>query len=156
MSGFLSFARGSFMLDVVVIAMVAALPVLAYSIFLVKVKKQYELHKRIQITLGLIVGIAVVAFEVDMRLNGWQHLAEPSPYFDTWVIPSLVVHVICAVFTLILWVWTIWAALKRIPSPARPSSYSTTHKKLGWASTIGMFLTSITGWIFYWLAFVAS
>jgi putative membrane protein len=154
MPGFLTFARGSFMLDFVVVAMTIVIPILAYSIYLVKVHRKYEAHRRIQMGLGIVLGVAVTAFEIDIRLNGWEHLAEPSIHFATWVYPALYIHLFFAVGTLIGWIVTIVAAQKHFPSPVRPGSHSKFHLRWARASAFGMLMTAVTGWVFYYLAFV--
>jgi hypothetical protein len=47
-------------------------------------------------------------------------------------------------------------ALRKFPKPPQPGMHSSSHKFWGWLASIGMFLTAVTGWIFYYLAFVAS
>lgn len=160
LDGFLG-SRGSFMLDVVFLAMFAVLPALAVSIALVK-RRRYRAHKRLQLVLGVALLVTVVAFEVDMRWNGWEARAMASPYFDPaakWSCPagvSLLVHLFFAIPTTLLWTYVILAALRRYPSPMRPNAYSPRHKFLGWLATVEMTCTAITGWVFYWLAFVAT
>ena len=61
--GFLG-TRASFMLDVVFLAMLAIVPVLCWSVYLVRYRRNYALHKRIQLLTGLVLLVAVVAFEV--------------------------------------------------------------------------------------------
>ncbi len=143
------------MLDLVVVAMALVLPVMGYSIKLVKEKRAYELHKKIQLLLGIVLLIAVIAFEVEMRIVGWTHLAESSPYFPSPLFPFLYGHILIATTTTVLWILTIFGALKNFPKPPRPADYSARHKKLGKASAIGMTLTAVTGWIFYYMAFIA-
>src|SRR5438874_8849869 len=106
-SGFLG-TRGSFMLDVVFLAMFAVLPLLAVSIYLVKQQK-YSVHKTINLILGTVLLIAVLAFEVDMRFfTDWEELAKSSPYFDEqnkWTSIAgiaLIIHLCFAVPTLVL------------------------------------------------------
>src|ERR1044071_9950383 len=80
-TGFLG-TRGSLMLDVGFLAMFAVLPLLAASIYLVKQQK-YGLHKLINLILGGVLLVAVLAFEIDMRFfTDWEVLAKDSPYFD--------------------------------------------------------------------------
>lgn len=148
------------MLDFVFLAMFGIIPIMAFSIYLVRYRQRYELHKRLQVILGITLLSAVTAFEVDMRFfTDWKELAAPSPYFhpDQWsgVWYSLVIHLAFAIPTPFLWVFVIVQGLRRFPSPARPCEYSRSH--LFWArlAAIGMTLTAVTGWIFYWLAFVA-
>ena len=159
LDGFLG-TRGSFMVDVVVLAMVAVLPVLAVSIYLVKIRKRYSLHKRIQIILGTVLLVTVLAFEIDIQfVSMWEVRAERSPHFDMenkWTCLagiSLIVHLCFAVPTLLLWVFTIIQALRHFPKPPLPNEYSSKHKLWGRLSAIGMLLTAVTGWTFYLLAF---
>lgn len=161
-AGFLG-TRGSLMLDVVFLAMFLVVPVLLFSVYQVKYLRRYQLHKQLQIILGSVLLIAVTAFEVDMRFfTNWKALAEPSPYFDTanvWGCPvglSLIVHLSFAIPTLLLWIAVIVQALRHFPSPPLPNSHSPWHRRWGMIATVGMLLTAVTGWIFYWLAFVAT
>ncbi len=153
--GFLPF-RGSFMLDVVFLAMFAVVPALAYSIYLVRYRRAYALHRRIQLALGAVLLITVLAFEADMRLHGWRLRAEPSPFYPGLTNPVLAVHLAFAVSTALLWVVVIARALKRFPFPPRPGEHSPAHRLWGRLAAAGMFLTAATGWLFYYLAFIAS
>jgi uncharacterized membrane protein YozB (DUF420 family) len=158
-NGFLGF-RGSLMLDVVFLAMFAVLPALAASIYLVK-RGRFELHKQLQVTLGLVLLVAVVAFEVDMRMNDWTRRAEPSPYFSAdakWSCPAgvaLIIHLFFAVPTTLLWTIVIVRALRQFPNPPQPGPHSATHKFWGWLAVVEMCGTAVTGWVFYYLAFMA-
>jgi len=154
LDGFLPFSRASFMLDVVAVAMVAVVPVLGWSIYLVKYKRNFILHKRIQLTLGCILLAAVLLFEIDMRLNGWNHLAKASRYYDSLVYPSLYIHLCSSISTTILWVIVIIGALRRFARKPAPNDYSPKHTRLARWAAIDMYLTALTGWTFYVLAFV--
>src|SRR3954470_10456671 len=72
--GFLG-TRAPLMIDVVCVAMFAVVLVLAWSIYQVKVRRRYWLHKWTQITLGVILLVVVVLFELDIRLHGWEERA---------------------------------------------------------------------------------
>ena len=159
--GFLG-TRASIMLDVVFLAMFAVVPLLWYSIQLAK-KRKFQAHKRMQLALATVLLVAVLAFELDMHyLTDWKLRAAPSPFFDPvqmWSSPvgiSLLVHLTFAVPTLFLWIFVITQALRLFPKPAMPGSHSATHLFLGKLAGIGMFMTSLTGWVFYYLAFVAG
>jgi putative membrane protein len=160
MDGFLG-TRGSLMLDVVFLAMFAVLPALAASIALVK-RGYYRTHKWLQVTLGIVLLVAIVAFELDMQIYGWRHRATESPYFSSdafWSSPlgvSLAVHLFFAIPTALLWVYVIAMALWRFPANPLPNAYSHAHKKLGWLAALEMTFTALTGWLFYWMAFVAT
>lgn len=154
-NGFLPF-RGSLMLDVVFVAMFAVVPVMAYSIRLAK-RGQYALHKRIQLALAAVLLAAVALFEVDMRfLSGWQPRAKESPYFETWVWYSLYIHLAFAISTAGLWVYVIVQAIRKIPNPPAPCPYGPIHKTWAKAAAIDMLMTALTGWAFYYLAFIAK
>lgn len=158
--GFLG-TRGSLMLDVVFLAMFLIVPAMGVSIYLVKFRRKFDLHKKVQLTLGTVLLVAVVAFEIDMQLlTEWELRAEPSPYFTAaakWSCPvgiSLLVHLFFAVPTGVLWVFVIVQALRKFPKPAAPNEYSAKH--IFWArlAAFEMLMTAVTGWVFYVLAFV--
>lgn len=160
--GFLPGSRGSLMLDVVFLAMFIVVPVLAASLYFVKVQRRYALHKWLQLVTAIILLIAVLLFELDIRFNGWMHRAEPSPFFDPahkWTCPagaSLIIHLFFAVPTLLLWIYVVAAALWGFSKPPAPGRHSRQHARTGWTAAVGMAMTALTGWIFYWLAFVAT
>lgn len=153
--GFIPGSRGSFMLDAVVVAMFVALPVLAYGLFESRAHRRFTSHRTVLLLLSAVLLVAVVAFELEMRLVGWRHLAEPSPYFATIVPWLLGVHVACSVTTTLLLGATVVLALRRFPRNPEPGEHSERHRLLGWAAAAGLALTSITGWSFYYAAFVA-
>ncbi|MGL4463538.1 MAG: DUF420 domain-containing protein [Planctomycetia bacterium] len=153
--GFLPYSRATFVLDFVAVALVAIVPALLYSIHLSKIRRRFGAHKNTQIVLAAILAAAVVLFEVDIRLNGWRHLAEPSPYYGAPLETMLWIHLTFAVTTPVLWIVTIVYALRRFSTPAAPGPHSSLHKTLGWASTADMIATAATGWVFYYMAFVA-
>jgi uncharacterized membrane protein YozB (DUF420 family) len=159
--GFLPFGRGSLMLDVVFVAMFVVVPILFLSLWRVKYRRQYQAHKTLQLVMASILLVAVLLFEIDIRANGWEHRAVASPYFDAahkWSSiagRSLIVHLCFAVPTLVLWIVVIVQALRKFSRPPTPGPHSQWHARWGTLAAIGMFMTAATGWIFYWLAFVA-
>ena len=160
--GFLGY-RTSFMLDFVVVALILIVPILLYSLYAVKVQQKYVLHRNLQLLLGIILLVAVGLFEVDLQLvqGGWAKVvAKRAVPLTTeqlkFVQTILRIHLVFAISTPFLWATTIVLALRRMPSPPGPSSHSKLHKSLGWISTIDIVLTSVTGLIFYYFAFVAT
>ena len=149
------------MFDVVAIALVAFLPALVASIVLV-MRGHYLWHKRIQITLGIVLLLTVVLFEIDVQTSklvvegGWRTLTVESPYHGAPIDQLLRVHLVFATTTSVLWLVTIVQALWNFPKPPAPNAYSRNHKMLAWAATLGIFLTCTTGWTFYYMAFVAT
>ena len=159
MNGFLG-TRGSLMLDIVFLAMLAVIPLMLYSRYLVRAPRSYSWHKRIQLTLAIVLLLAVCLFELEMRIMGWSHRAEASPYWiagkwNDWVDYSLLLHLCFAIPTPFVWGGLIWAALRKFPNPPQPSSHSRRHRLWGSIAMFMMAMTAITGWCFYWLAFAA-
>jgi hypothetical protein len=158
-SGFLG-TRGSFMLDLVFVAMFVALPAMFFSIWLARYRSRYAIHKKAQIMIGAVLLVTVVAFELEIRLKGWTHRAEPSPFWkegrwNDWIDFSLATHLMFAIPTPILWVLTIVLAWWHFGTVPTPGPHSRVHVILGRISAASLGMTAVTGWIFYWLAFAA-
>jgi hypothetical protein len=153
--GFLQ-TRAPLMIDVVCLAMIGVVIVFAWSVYQVKVRHRYQLHKWTQITLGAILLVTVILFEVDIRLHGWEERAanalngRPAQVVYT----ALYVHLVFAISTVLLWPITIWLAVANFSSPPAPGLHSRVHVPLARLAGADMVLTALTGWIFYWLAFV--
>jgi putative membrane protein len=80
MDGFLG-TRASVMLDVVFVAMFGIVPVLCWSIYQVKYRRRYGLHKRVQVILAAVLLLTVAAFEIDMQVfTDWKERAAASQY----------------------------------------------------------------------------
>ena len=149
--------RASLMLDLLFIAMFVIVLILATSIYLVHVKKNYRAHKWIQIGLAIVLVVALVGFEIDIRfVTDWRKLAEASPYFASGLVyKMLAVHLVFAIPTPFLWAVVIWRAIKRFPVDPKPGEHSREHRLWGRVAAAFMFITTITGCVFYWMAFVA-
>jgi putative membrane protein len=156
-NGFLP-TRASLMLDFVTLAMLLVSIVLAFSIYLIRVKKRPELHRNIQIATAIILVFALVAFEVDVRwITNWRELAETSPYYASGTVDGwLYFHLLFAIPTPFIWGFVIWKGLKNFKTGFHQGDYNKTHRIHGRIAAGFMFATAITGWIFYFLAFVAT
>jgi len=149
--------RGSLVLDLIVCAIGLALAVLAFSIYSVRVRRNYALHRQIQTVLSIVLLIAVVAFEIDVRfLTDWRAAAEKSPFYASgWVDRVLWIHLSFAIPTPFIWGWIFYRAWKGF-RPLEPGAHSRFHRRWGWIAASLMALTVVTGWLFYWMAFVAG
>jgi hypothetical protein len=153
--GFLG-TRATLTLDLLVVAMFGVVLVLGWSVYQVKYRRRYQLHKWTQLTLAAVLLVTIALFEIDVRLHGWLDRAvgrvgdAPSP--AVWY--ALYVHLVFAVTTVVLWPVVIFLALRHFPSPPRPAVHSRVHVPLARMAAADMVLTAVTGWIFYWLAFV--
>ena len=154
-NGFLG-TRASLMVDLVVVAMVIVVVVMGWSIRQVKYHQRYTLHKRIQIVLAVTLAVAITAFETDIRLHGWEDRAAGilggSASKAVWI--ALWIHLFFAITTVLLWPMVLILALRNFPSPAAPSSHSTSHRRWARLAAWDMFFTAVSGWVFYALAFV--
>ncbi|MCA9018007.1 MAG: DUF420 domain-containing protein, partial [Planctomycetaceae bacterium] len=63
-------------MDFVVSALVLIVPLLLFSLYSVKIKRNFSLHKKLQILLGAVLLVAVAAFEIDVQImhGGWQNI----------------------------------------------------------------------------------
>jgi hypothetical protein len=159
-SGFLP-GRASIMLDVVVLAMFFVLLALCYSVYAVKYRRLYHRHKVIQITLALTLLVVLFLFEIDVHfIDNWMERADASPYFDSatksgLVVYALTIHLLFATTTFALWLMVIMRAVKNFQGPPGPNLHSRFHTRWGTVAALDMVLTTLSGWLFYWLAFVA-
>ncbi len=153
--GFLG-TRASFGMDVVLVGLLATLPLLAWSIYLVARRRDFAAHRKLQIVIVSALVAAIVVFEIDVRLiSDWKLRATPSPFWPSGVLSALGIHLVFAISTLVLWAWVVWEAFKRFPSPPAPNAHSHRHRVMARLAAIDLVLTAVTGTVFYWLAFVA-
>ena len=159
MDGFLG-TRASLGTDLVVVAMMAVVPIMLLSIAAVRFRGAYRGHRNTQITLATALLICIVAFEVDIRMNGWMDRAEASRFYvpgrwNDWIEYSLAVHLGFAVPVCFLWGAVIYRALRHFSRPPEPGDHSASHRFWGRLAALWMCATAVTGWTFYWIAFVA-
>lgn len=143
------------MLDVVFLAMFVVVVVLAASIWSVR-RGWYTLHKRLQLTLAAVLLVAVAAFEIEMRLFGWQERAAggAGQGVSGWVWTALYTHLVFAISAAVLWPVVIFRAWRRFDAPPTPGAHSPSHRLWGRVAAGAMVMTAITGWGFYAVAFV--
>jgi uncharacterized membrane protein YozB (DUF420 family) len=146
------------MLDIIFLAMFAMVIGVVISVYLVRVKRRFILHRNIQIGLATFLAIVVIGFEIDIRFfTDWKELAAESPYFDSGLVYwALAIHLCFAIPCPIVWAVVIWRALKKFPSDLNPGEHSQEHRFWGRIAATLMLITAVTGSTFYWLAFVAS
>ena len=148
-------SRAPIIIDIMAVTLLFVLPAIALSIFLVK-KRFYKTHKYMQLGIGTLMGGLLLVFEIEMRTMGWRSIAEDSPFYETYVMPALIFHLIFAIPTFILWVLVIFGAIKNFEKQPKPAKYSMIHKRMGRLASYLSFGTTCTAWLFYWLAFVAE
>lgn len=146
------------MLDFVALAMLVVSLVLSYSIYQIRVRKRAKFHRNLQIGTAVVLTLALIAFEVDVRfVSRWRELAEASPYYRSGLVDLwLIIHLVFAIPTPFVWGYVIITGLRRFKTGFDQGNYNRTHRTLGRIAAGLMFMTAITGWVFYYLAFVAS
>ncbi|NBT13087.1 MAG: DUF420 domain-containing protein [Planctomycetia bacterium] len=153
--GFLG-TRASVGMDVVLVGLWLLLPVLAWSVLLVR-RGNYAAHKTLQLVIAGALLAAIIVFEIDVRLvSDWRARARTSPWWPGGVLGALGVHLVFSISTVGLLGWVLWEALRRFPSPPAPGAHGPRHRRFARLAAVDLLLTAVTGTIFYWLAFVAS
>lgn len=143
------------MIELVFIVMFLVLPVLSYSVWGAARKKKINLHKNLQKVISVALLIAIILFEVDLRMHDWRQFAKQSPYYETILFPFLYFHLFFAVSTCITWIWTLYLGVFKYGKMPQ-ELYRQKHKLFGLLAVVGMFFTTFSGWIFYYLAFYAK
>jgi uncharacterized membrane protein YozB (DUF420 family) len=157
--GFLGYPA-SFMLDVVVCALLVVVPLLLASLAAVKWRRRYRLHKSLQLLLAGLLLVAVTLFEIDMQWQGGiagilSKRPQPLPAGDQLFFDRLLkVHLVFAISTVILWLITVVLALRNFADPPAPGAHSRWHRRLGWLSAVDITLTAVTGLMVYYFGFM--
>ncbi len=149
MEGFLG-TRGNFVIDLVM-TISGFLPFfMLFAFYLAAIGKKH-LHKYLQIILFSTVLILVVALETSLQFGGLSNISKQSPYSGTIELTILfIVHLIFATSSFLGWLWLIIKSAKRYPD-----AFDFDHKKWGKILFWDIVLMVITGWILYWMTFVA-
>ena len=154
--GFLP-TRATLMLDTIFVAMFVLVLAMGVAIALVRFAKRYELHRKIQTTLAVVLLIAIVGFEIEMRFFvNWRELALASPFYASGTVDwMLLIHLCFAIPTPIVWATLIWRAYRHYDDQ-RLAGHAAWHRRWGRIAAGLMVMTSVTGCAFYWLAFAAT
>jgi len=152
-AGFLG-TRAPFFMDFVML-IVALLPLLTLSAISMAKMKFYKLHAVSQTIIFIVSFIVLSYFEYGVRagggFNAFMEGSSTSHNYAFWV---LLFHIAIAVITLIVWIKTLWTARGATSNSSLPGLYSTSHRKSGRLTFIGIFLTAFTGIWVYLLLFV--
>ena len=145
------------MLDTIFVAMFVLVLAMGAAIVLVRFAKRYELHRRIQTTVAIVLLVAIVAFEIEMRFFvNWRDLAEASPFYASGTVDwMLLVHLCFAIPTPIVWATLIWQAYRHYDDVSL-HRHAAWHRRWGRIAAGLMVMTAATGCAFYWMAFAAS
>ena len=81
--GFLG-TRASLGMDVVLVGLLAVLPLLAWSVHLVRNRRNFAAHKRLQWVIATALLAAIVIFEIDVRLVSDWKLRAAATNVQSW------------------------------------------------------------------------
>ncbi len=152
-TGFLG-TRAPLFMDIVSV-IVALLPFLIYGAIVLAKKGNYRGHESVQKLLFFVSVTVVAFFEYGVRMEGgYKNLMEGSSVSHNYLLYVLIFHIIISVITLLLWIYTLYAAMRYKRSKALPGLYSAAHRKDGLRTFVGIILTMLTGAWVYALLFV--
>lgn len=151
------FPNTDILIDAVNISFVIIVPALIYSWAKAR-NGEYNLHKKVQLTLFAILFVAVILFEVDLRMRGGIfEMVKDSRFAGTLFLNSLIwFHMFVSITTSFIWIGLIAFSLKKFASPPVPNNFSGMHKFWGKIGMIDMILTGITGVMLYVLGFAMT
>lgn len=140
------------MLSIAILAPIAAM----YAASLIR-KGKYKKHIRIQKTIFWICIVAVLLFEVYIRISGGSgSLIKESIYTDTNFFKLILrLHIGGAILTYLLWIAMVIISSRKYKMAKKlPGSFSKAHKSLGYLVIFGLFYTAITALIVCVFAFL--
>lgn len=151
--GFLG-TRADLLCDIVFLSTMATPFVLAYAIRLARAGKHRQ-HRALQTGLLSVLLVAVVLFELDVRLSGGSgSLMRGSSYAGTGQLKALVLaHVGGNVVTFFAWLYLVVASWRRFET-ALPGGFSARHRRLGRWVFAGTLYGAVTAVAMYTVGFV--
>ena len=151
--GFLG-TRGDVLMDLVVLSFIVILPVLVISWRAAR-RRDYRRHRLIQISLVMVLAIAVGLFEVDLKLSGGIfELTRESSYAGTGLLNGLIYgHTMVAVGSVLVWVPLIILSLRRFPNPPVSNAFGPTHRFWGRFGMLLMMTSGLSAIPLYYVGF---
>jgi hypothetical protein len=142
--GFLG-TRGDLLMDIVILALVAVVPIVFYNWRLARTGR-YRRHKTMQVSLAVLLGAVVGLFEYNLRLQGGIFTATAaSGYAGTATLNFWIYcHTFFAITTILVWAGLIVVSLRRFPNPPAPGAFSGMHRFWGRVGMIWMLVTGVT------------
>ena len=152
-SGFLG-TNASFYMDFSTLYF-TLLPFLLLFAIRYAIKKEYLKHIQSQITLFIITLIVLILFEIGIRIeDGFIHFAKQSLLPFSTLFTFLVIHIIIAVLSLVLWLYLIVSTYKNYAQGQFCYSLINSHKRLGEILFLALSISSIMGVLMYIFLFV--
>ncbi len=117
--------------------------------------KNYKVHKQTQVLLFIITILVLVFFEYGVRVDGGiRKYMEYTEISDSFIFGFLAFHITIATGAVLLWSRLIYLSVKAERKGDLPGKFSVMHKHLAKMTTIGIYLTAITGFGLYYILFI--
>ncbi|MEE2637815.1 MAG: hypothetical protein VYE68_11355 [Acidobacteriota bacterium] len=144
------------MIDAVTASFLVTLPELFWSRRRAR-RGDYAGHKRVQLSLAIVLVVTVIAFEVDLRMRaGIIEMVAMSPFAGTHLLNVTIwVHLFVAITTSVIWLGLIGALVVRFANPP-PNRFSRVHRGWGIIRMVDMLATGVTGVMLYVLGLALS
>jgi putative membrane protein len=151
--GFLG-TRSDLLMDIVLLAVIAA-PLLMLYGFAHTRRREFRTHRNIQAVLVSVLLIAVVLFEIDIRVSGGtKAFLGGSRLVDTRFLQVfLTVHILVAVLSFSGWLALLVSSWRKF-SRVLPGRFSINHRRYGKLIFSGAVFTAISGAALYVMNFV--
>ena len=152
--GFLG-TRAPYFMDIVVL-IVALLPLLVGASIWLAIKEEYRLHHITQSVLFVVTTVILIYFEYGIHMaGGFEYYMKESSFNLTMGFYLLIIHIIIATITMILWMSTLYFAKADRKRKALPGLYTSSHRKAGQRVAVAIVLTSVSGVGIYCILFIA-
>lgn len=146
--------RASSAFDLAYLILLLLIPAFVWSLELLILRKNYQLHKKVQLTLSFAFLVASAVLFAAFFLNGWRHRAAASvAEIPAITYMTLTIHLAFWLVTGLIWMWLLVQSLRKIPNPPQACEFGPFY--IFWSVMLALqfFLTTLTGWEFYLLAF---
>jgi putative membrane protein len=152
-AGFLG-TRGDVLMDLVVLSFLFILPMLVISWRAARTSN-YSKHRTIQLSLVLLLAVAVSLFEVDLKMSGGIfELTAASSYAGTRLLNSLIYgHTLVAIGSTLVWVPLVIVSLRKFSNPPVTNAFGPTHRFWGRVGMLLMMASGLSAIPLYYLGF---
>lgn len=138
--------RGDALIDITMLSLAGVVPILVWSWRLAR-QKRWTLHKQVQLSVAVVLGLVVLVFEIDMRqMGGVFVITAGSPYAGSTLLNTWIwVHTAFAISSALCWIVLVIASLRKFPTPPRPDAFPS-HRyygRLGMLLMLGSGLTAV-------------
>jgi len=146
--GFLG-TKAPFFMDMVTL-IVAMLPLLVYGAIVFARKRLYKTHAVLHNGIFVFSVIVVAYFEYGVRVGGgFDAFMDGSDVSYTYALTVLVMHIIVATLTLLLWTKLVISANYNFTKALLPGRRSKSHALLAAKTFVGIIFTSLSGiWVY--------